>query len=88
MTAYDWYGYHCSADEAMMAIRRGNVDEFEYNGKTFSVKNRWSKMVVSNGKHTATALNIFSYTDLQGIAACLEKEQRDLKFDKEGNLIN
>ena len=72
-------------------INNGNVNEFNYDGKVFNVKRIGFKWVVTDPITEYTAIPNNSpncMLDLQGMAACLIAYNKNLIFDKQGNISN
>lgn len=70
-------------------ISKGNVKEYNYKDKKYFVVQTFPKWTIKNSAgNTATAPYFNCMLDLQGTAACLELYNKDLIFDREGNIIN
>jgi len=80
-----------SLSDLFKDINNGNVNKFNYDGKIFNVARNGFKWVVTDLITGYTAFPNNSpncMLDLQGMAACLIAYNRNLIFDKQGNISN
>jgi len=71
-------------------ISNGNAENFTYDGIEFKARRNgliWEVECTLSGIKATSKQYCNSMLDLQGMAACLIAEGRNISFDKQGNLI-
>lgn len=80
-----------SAHDMFKDISNRMMDNFTYNNESFKVVRygiSYKVTRVATGHEAISKSYCNSMLDLQGMAACLIAENKNLSFDREGNYIN